>query len=86
MAPVSVGVHSTTYSRFIDGCVAPGRRPRAATAKSRASPEPAGPPRQEVGVERDDHVGLVEVVDRLDVLAEGQPRTLRGRRRASTGS
>ena len=34
----------------------------------------AGAFHDEVGIERNDHVGTVEVIQRIDVLAEGHPR------------
>ena len=65
---------STTYSRFIDAPSAAGSG-IAPRGKRACVFEAAGSPRQEVGVERHDHVGLVEVIDRLEVFAESQPAT-----------
>ena len=84
IAPVSVGVR---LDRRRAGS-SPGRRARVgagARARRRRSrgrrasrPGPAG---EEVGVERDDHVGPVEVVDRLE-----RPRRRPARRPARTAS
>ena len=87
-----VGHGAGERRRALDDVQPVHRRPRAVGAGLAARGEragvaqPAGAPGQEVGVERQDDVGLVEVIDRLE-----RPRRTPGgappeRRRASTGS
>ena len=66
-----MGEPSTTYSRFISG-VSPLTLRREANSRTRR--RLAGCERDEVGLEAQDHVGLVEAVLRLDRLAEGEDR------------
>ena len=67
---------STTYSRFMVAC---GRfAPDVASRGERTGIlQPRRPPRQKVGLERHNHIGLLEMINRLELFAEGQPRARR---------
>ena len=83
-APVSDGVLSTTYSRFIVGVSAATRR-AAANSRDVAHAAPGRRPGSRRRARAID-VGLVEVVARLDRLAERQHARRRARCRAPAGS